>query len=178
MEKERMIIDNMPLAVFIAQRYSDTGMELDDLIGTAYMGLCRSVKYFKEEKGYCFSTFAKKVICNEIHMALRKFNKTRKEISLYEKIGDDFTIMDTISDPSDGYYLINCSEAEKMTAEQLITSCKSLSDKERIVLIETCLYKKKQREVAAALGVTQAYVSRLYLQAKDKLKRWHLKRSA
>jgi len=175
--RRRLIEHNLRLVAHICRKYESTGIEKDDLISLGTIGLIKGVNTFRPEKGSRLSTYAARCIDNEILMHLRQIKNSRTEVSLYDSVGTDkegneITLLD----------LLDGAEAEidrelcfTEAREQLLQAMQVLDAKEKYVLIlRYGLFEheiKTQREIAAALGISRSYVSRIEKRAVNKLKR-------
>lgn len=175
--KERLIEHNLRLVVYIAKKFDNTGMELEDLISIGAIGLIKAIRTFKNEKNIKLATYASRCIENEILMQLRKTTKQKIEISLEEPLNSD----------SEGNELVLadvlCFEEESVTAglelsgekQLLFESLKKLHKREQeIMILRFGLFgeqEKTQKEVADYLGISQSYISRIEKKILGKMKK-------
>lgn len=178
LEAKHILIErNLRLVAHVIKKYQYLDDDSEDLISIGTIGLIKAVVTFNPNKGTRLATYAARCIENEILMMLRGKKKTSKEISLYEPIGTDregneiqlFDIIETSED-----------DAEKRVAlkdniELLYSKmASSLSPRERLVLkMRYGLYNQEeytQREIAARLGISRSYVSRIEKSAIEKLR--------
>ena len=175
--KKVLIEHNLRLVVYIAKKFDNTGIGVEDLISIGTIGLIKAVATFNPSKNNRLGTYAARCIENEILMMLRSKKKVSKEISLYEPIGTDregneIQLFDIIeADDDDAQTKVALKEDIKM----LYTKVESeLSPRERLVLkMRYGLYDEEeytQREIAAQLGISRSYVSRIEKSAIEKLR--------
>ncbi|MBQ9992376.1 MAG: RNA polymerase sporulation sigma factor SigK [Firmicutes bacterium] len=175
--RRKLIEHNLRLVAHICRKYESTGIEKDDLISLGTIGLIKGVNTFRPDKGSRLSTYAARCIDNEILMYLRQIKNSKTEVSLYDSVGTDkegneITLLDLL-DGAEGEVDSDlcCSEDR----EQLLQAMRVLDAKEKYVLIlRYGLFdheSKTQREIAAGLGISRSYVSRIEKRAVNKLKR-------
>ena len=168
---------NLRLVAHIAKKYSNTGIDPDDIISIGTIGLMKSIETFKPGKSVRLGTYAARCVENEILMWLRKSKKERAEISINEPIGSDregneiqlFDVIET--DDQEAHRKIE----EKDDILKLYQHVESkLSTRERLVLkMRYGLYNEEeytQREIAKLLGISRSYVSRIEKSAIEKLR--------
>ena len=177
--RSQLIERNLRLVVYIARRFENTGVGIEDLISIGTIGLIKAVGTYKPAKNIKLATYASRCIENEILMYLRARKKGGKEISLYEPIGTDrdgneirlYDIIETTdTDVPEKLYL-------KENIQKLYEKVESeLSPRERLVLkMRYGLYNGEeytQREIASLLGISRSYVSRIEKSAVEKLRVW------
>ena len=172
-----LIEHNLRLVVYIAQKFDNTGVGMEDLISIGTIGLIKAVTTFNPQKASRLSTYAARCIENELLMYFRAKKKHSKEVSLYEPIGTDkegneINLLDVIeSAPVD--IVEDCYIREN--TDYLLRSLKKvLSDKEYQVIC--CRYglfgmeEETQREIARKLCISRSYVSRIEKTALQKLR--------
>ena len=175
--RSKLIEHNLRLVAHIIKKYYSNANDQDDLVSIGTIGLIKAVNTFDTEKGIRLSSYAARCIENEILMMLRSKKKVSKEISLYEPIGTDregneIQLFDIIeADDDDAQTKVALKEDIKM----LYTKVESeLSPRERLVLkMRYGLYDEEeytQREIAAQLGISRSYVSRIEKSAIEKLR--------
>ena len=173
--REKLITHNLRLVSHIVRKYYSSAKNQEDLVSIGTIGLIKAVDTFKVSGGARFATYAARCIQNEILMFFRSQKKLSSEISLNETIdvdrdGNPLTYIDVVS----------CDESMTAEIERKITSDRALrlvatilSDRERrIITLRYGLGGKEpltQREVAAKLGISRSYVSRIEKSALDKL---------
>lgn len=174
-EQERLVIDNLALATFMAQRHNYNYDDLDDLISIARTGLVKAAAKFDENRESKFGTFAGMVMTNEILMHYRKTRRHLVCLSLETPIctdgeGHDCTIADTLTDDrrvEDG--IMRACEQEQV--RELMGTV--LNEREQKVIRLRYGFDGRehtQYEVAGLLGYTQSYVSRIERGALKKLR--------
>lgn len=175
--KDILVERNMRLVAHIVKKYSQTDYEMEDLISIGTVGLIKAVDTFNPDRANRLGTYAAKCIDNEILMFLRAERKKGREVSLYEPIGTDkegnvISLVDIIEAESKDV-------AEKISTAQDIKRMHeaydvTLSDREKqVIAMRYGLFGKKehtQREVAAVLGISRSYVSRIEKGALLKLR--------
>ena len=176
--RELLVVRNLRLVVYIARRFENTGINIEDLISIGTIGLIKAVVTFNPDKGNRLAAYASRCIENEILMYLRSKKKAAKEISLYEPIGTDRE-----GNEIKLYDIIETDEeevAEKIHLKENIQTLyekveKELSQRERIILkMRYGLYNGEeytQREIARQLGISRSYVSRIEKGAVEKLRK-------
>lgn len=172
-----LIERNLRLVVYIAKRFDNTGVDIDDLISIGTIGLIKSIGSYKPDKNIKLATFASRCIENEILMHLRKISKVRAEVSLDEPLNVDWEgnvllLSDIIGTEPDAVYNDVELSAEK---EMLRSSFDRLPERERrIVELRFGLYGKEemtQKEIAEMMGISQSYISRLEKKIVSSLKK-------
>lgn len=175
--RERLIEHNLRLVVYIAKKFDNTGMDLEDLISVGAIGLIKAIKTFNNDKNIKLATYASRCIENEILMQLRKNTKQKIEISLEEPLsadndGNELVLADVI-----------CFEEETVSAnlelsvekQLLFETLKKLHKREQeIMILRFGLFgekEKTQKEVADFLGISQSYISRIEKKILGKMKK-------
>ncbi len=165
--RQRLIEHNLRLVVYIARRFENTGVNLEDLISIGTIGLIKAIGTFNPEKNIKLATYASRCIENEILMFLRKKSSHRTEVSIDEPLntdwdGNELLLSDVLG--TDGDEVIKPIE-EDVEKELLMDAVRRLDDRERtIILMRFGLdgYEElTQKEVADLLGISQSYISRL-----------------
>lgn len=173
----RLIERNLRLVVYIAKRFDNTGVDLEDLISIGTIGLIKAVGSFKPDKNIKLATFASRCIENEILMHLRKTSRLKAEVSLDEPLNVDWEgnvllLSDVLGTDSDVIYKDVESEAER---DMLFLSFEKLAPREKeIIKMRFGLFgteKKTQKEIADIMGISQSYISRLEKKVMKKLKK-------
>ena len=178
-EARNILIErNMRLVAHVAKKYQNTDYDMEDLLSVGTIGLIKAVNSFHIDRGSRLATYAAKCIENEILMLLRASKKYTKEVSLYEPIGVDkdgeaVSLVDVIE-------MDNKEVLEELILDQDIQelyeayeSCLKEQEKE-VIGMRYGLFGKQprtQREMAAALGISRSYVSRIEKKAVEKLRR-------
>ena len=153
--------------VYIARRFENTGVNLEDLISIGAIGLIKAVNTFDPRKNIKLATYASRCIENEILMYLRKASRIKAEVSLDEPLnvdwdGNELLLSDILGTDED---LVSRNIEEEIDLELLRLAMQSLSERERrIVELRFGLNGEKeytQKQVADKLGISQSYISRL-----------------
>ncbi len=175
--KTVLIERNLRLVVYIARKFENTGIGIEDLVSIGTIGLIKAINTFDTNKKIKQATYASKCIENEILMYLRRNNKTRVEVSFDEPLnidwdGNELLLSDILGTDNDMIYKYIEDEVDK---ELLDTAMKRLSQRERcIIKLRFGLnggVEKTQKEVADLLGISQSYISRLEKKIIKRLKK-------
>ncbi len=179
-DARRILIErNLRLVVYLAQRFENTGANLDDLTSIGTIGLIKAVGTFNMDKNIKFATYASRCIENEILMYLRKTQKTKTDVSLDEplsvdKDGNELVLADIVGTDADFVY----KEIEtKVENEMLADLIDGLNDREQYImklrygLTKDVDEELTQKEVADKLNISQSYISRIEKKVLGKLKR-------
>ena len=165
-EKEQLITENIKLAYYVAKRFLNSGIEYDDLVSVASLGLVKAAKKFKQDKGVQFHTFAMRVMTNEILMELRSVRRREHCVSLSEKVlgeEEDVELMDMIPDREDKFAIVE-------EADWLRRKMCCLDERERRVLKANLQYQGvAQDKKCMLLGISQSYYSRVVRSARNKM---------
>jgi len=175
--KNVLIERNLRLVVYIAKKFENTGINIEDLISIGTIGLIKSINTFKPQKKIKLATYASRCIENEILMYLRKNNSRRSEISIDEPLnvdwdGNELLLSDILGTDSDIVY----HDIENEVDKQLLTiALENLSEREKNIMelrfgVKTGS-QKTQKEVADMLGISQSYISRLEKRIIQRLKK-------
>ena len=165
--KQKLIEHNLRLVVFIARRFENTGVNLEDLISIGTIGLIKGVNTYRREKNIKLATYSSRCIENEILMHIRKISNQKAEVSLDEPInmdydGNELLLADILGTDED---MILRPMEDDVDLRILRQSVKELPDREReIVYMRFGLDGRKeltQKEVALKMGISQSYISRL-----------------
>ena len=177
--KEKLIEHNLRLVAHIVKKYNSPDRDLDDLISIGTIGLIKAIITFDPEKGNRLAAYASRCVENEVLMYLRARKKCSHEISLYEPIGTDregneVNLYDIIeSTETDIPERIHLKDNIQKLYEKLENE---LSPREKLVLkMRYGLYQGEeytQREIAAQLGISRSYVSRIEKSAIGKLRQY------
>jgi RNA polymerase sporulation-specific sigma factor len=175
--RERLIVHNLRLVVYIAKKFESTGIGIEDLVSIGTIGLIKAVNTFCPNKNIKLATYASRCIENEILMFLRKSSQYKNEISIDEPLnidwdGNELLLSDILGTDEDIVHIGIESEAEKNI---LIQTINKLPPRERNIMemrfgIITGK-EKTQKEVADIIGISQSYISRLEKRIIKKLKR-------
>lgn len=174
---ERTLIEhNLRLVVYIARRFENTGVGLEDLISIGTIGLIKAVSTFDREKNIKLATYASRCIENEILMYLRKTAQLKNEISLDDPLnvdwdGNELLLSDLLgSDPD----IVNRGIEQESEKQTLLRAVEKLDPREKQIMeLRFGLNRQKehtQKEVADALGISQSYISRLEKRILHRLK--------
>lgn len=175
--KEILIERNLRLVVYIARKFENTGVGIEDLVSIGTIGLIKAVNTFDPVKKIKLATYASRCIENEILMHLRRTNKTRSEVSFDEPLnidwdGNELLLSDVLGTENDVIYKSLEEEVEK---KLLSTAMTKLNQREKKImelrfgLIDGI--EKTQKEVADFLGISQSYISRLEKRIIKRLKK-------
>lgn len=174
--REKLIEHNLRLVVYIAKRFENTNVDIEDLISIGTIGLIKSINSFDTEKQIKLATYASRCIENEILMYLRKIVKTKSEMSLDEPLNVDWEgnvllLSDVLGTDND---IISKSVESDVDREILIKSFDTLTPREcqiikmRFGILGTA--QKTQKEIADIMGISQSYISRLEKKVMERLK--------
>ena len=174
-----LIEHNLRLVVYIAKKFDNTGVGVEDLISIGTIGLIKAINTFNPDRCIKLATYASRCIENEILMYLRRNSKTRMEVSIDEPLnvdwdGNELLLSDILGTDEDVIYRDMEQEVEHKLLNRAI--CK-LSDRERtIVELRFGLNggdgeEKTQKEVADLLGISQSYISRLEKKIMKRLRK-------
>lgn len=181
-----LIEHNLRLVVYIAKKFDNTGVGVEDLISIGTIGLIKSINTFNPEKNIKLATYASRCIENEILMYLRRNNKTKLEVSIDEPLnvdwdGNELLLSDILGTDEDVIYRDIESEVER---KLLLKAIDKLSEREKTIInLRFGLGTRDgqeltQKEVADLLGISQSYISRLEKKIMKRLKKELLKESA
>ncbi len=177
--KKVLIEHNLRLVVYIAKKFDNTGVGVEDLISIGTIGLIKAINTFNPTKNIKLATYASRCNENEILMYLRRNNKTKLEVSIDEPLnvdwdGNELLLSDILGTEEDTIYRNLENEAER---KLLVKAISRLSSRERMIVrmrfgIGTSDGEEKtQKEVADLLGISQSYISRLEKKIMQRLKR-------
>lgn len=177
--KKLLIEHNLRLVVYIAKKFDNTGVGVEDLISIGTIGLIKSIQTFNPNKNIKLATYASRCIENEILMYLRRNNKTKLEVSIDEPLnvdwdGNELLLSDILGTDEEAIYKDLEDEAEH---KLLIRAINCLSSREKMIvqmrygLASDDGEEKTQKEVADLLGISQSYISRLEKKIMQRLKR-------
>lgn len=175
--KATLIERNLRLVVYIARKFENTGVGIEDLVSIGTIGLIKAVNTFDPTKKIKLATYASRCIENEILMYLRRNNKTRSEISFDEPLnidwdGNELLLSDVLGTENDCAYKLVEEEVDR---DLLTSAIGQLSGRERCILELRFGLKggadKTQKEVADFLGISQSYISRLEKRIIRKLRK-------
>lgn len=174
--RKKLIEHNLRLVVFLAKKYENTGVDLEDLVSIGTIGLIKGVNTYKLDKNIKLATYASRCIDNEILMFLRKNKKRKTEISFedslsYDAEGNELHLEDILGTEDD----IVTKNIEKEDDKKLLyKELENLNDRDKeIMVLRYGLYNKPemtQKDVANLLGISQSYISRIEKKVIKKLK--------
>lgn len=172
-----LIERNLRLVVYIARKFENTGVGVEDLISIGTIGLIKAINTFNVAKNIKLATYASRCIENEILMYLRRNNKVKSEISIDEPLnidwdGNELLLSDILGTEND---MIHRSIEDEVDKELLNCAMKKLSGREKKIMelrfgLNTGV-EKTQKEVADMLGISQSYISRLEKRIISRLKK-------
>lgn len=176
--RKTLIEHNLRLVVYIAKKFDNTGVGVEDLISIGTIGLIKAINTFKTDKNIKLATYASRCIENEILMHLRRSSRTRVEVSIDEPLnvdwdGNELLLSDILGTDDDMVYKDIEDEIDKNLLEQAMDI---LTDRERTIIelrfgIGHDDEEMTQKEVADLLGISQSYISRLEKKIIKRLKR-------
>ena len=177
--KSRLIEHNLRLVVYIAKKFDNTGVGVEDLISIGTIGLIKAINTFNRSKNIKLATYASRCIENEILMYLRRNSKVRMEVSIDEPLnvdwdGNELLLSDILGTDEDVIYRDIENEVER---KLLLKAVNKLSDREKTIInLRFGLgtpegQEMTQKEVATLLGISQSYISRLEKKIMKRLKR-------
>lgn len=177
--RKRLIEHNLRLVVYIAKKFDNTGVGVEDLISIGTIGLIKGINTFNPEKNIKLATYASRCIENEILMYLRRNNKTKLEVSIDEPLnvdwdGNELLLSDILGTEEDVIYHDMETDVERKLLNAAISK---LSGRERMIielrfgLNSVDGEEKTQKEVADMLGISQSYISRLEKKIMGRLKK-------
>ena len=174
--RSKLIEHNLRLVVFLAKKYENTGVDLEDLVSIGSVGLIKGVNTYKLDKNIKLATYASRCIDNEILMFLRKNKRRRSEISFEDNLsfdseGNEFHLEDILGTDSD---IVTRGLEEETNKKLLYEEIEKLSDRDKkIMVLRYGLYgsdEMTQKDVAQLLGISQSYISRIEKKVIRKLK--------
>lgn len=175
--REKLIEHNLRLVVYIARKFENTGIPVEDLISIGTIGLIKAVNTFDNSKKIKLATYASRCIENEILMQLRRTSKMRYEISLDEPLkidydGNELLLSDVMGTEDDTIY----QYIEKDIDYSLLQMAMSKLNKRERTIVELRFglkdkEERTQKEVADLLGISQSYISRLEKKIIGRLQR-------
>ncbi len=165
--RDQLIEHNLRLVVFLAKKYENTRVDLEDLVSIGTIGLIKGIKTFSKDKNIKLATYASRCIDNEILMYLRKNKKIRTEVSFDESLsfdadGNELHLEDILGTDPDIVTKGLEKETERDLVMQEINKLEE-RDKEIIMLRYGLMGRKEmtQKDVADLLGISQSYISRI-----------------
>lgn len=175
--KQKLIEHNLRLVVYIAKKFANCGIEMEDLISIGAIGLIKAVQTYKYDKKIKLATYASRCIENEILMQLRKMSKLKAEVSLDEPLnsdgdGNELLLEDVLYDERQTLG----KDMERSSEQQILWEIiNKLGNREKEIMIMRFGLlggqEKTQKEVADELGISQSYISRLEKKILGKMKK-------
>ena len=174
--RDKLIEHNLRLVVFLAKKYENTGVDLEDLVSIGTLALMKGVKTFSVDKNIKLATYASRCIDNEILMYLRKNKKIKTEISFDESLsfdadGNELHLEDVLGTAPD---LVTKPLEDEVNKKLMLDEIEKLSERDKEII--TLRYglngrmEKTQKEVAELLGISQSYISRIEKKVIKRLK--------
>ena len=174
--REPLIVHNLRLVVYIAKKFENSNVNIEDLISIGTIGLIKAVNTFSPERKIKLATYASRCIENEILMFLRKTTQNKYEISIEEPLstdwdGNELLLSDILGSESD---TVSADIEQEAEISQLMEAVSRLNTREAMIMeLRFGLNGSKehtQKEVADLLGISQSYISRLEKKIIGKLK--------
>ena len=175
--RKLLVERNLRLVVYIAKKFENTGIYIEDLISIGTIGLMKAINTFNNKKNIKLATYASRCIENEILMYLRRSNKIKGEISIDEPLnqdgdGNELLLSDILGTESD---VTSRRIEEEVDKKLLKASMSKLNPRERNIMELRFGFitgnEKTQKEVADMLGISQSYISRLEKKIINKMKK-------
>lgn len=175
--RQTLVEHNLRLVVYIAKKFENTGIEIEDLISIGTIGLMKAINTFNTSKNIKLATYASRCIENEILMYLRRSNKTKGEISIDEPLnqdgdGNELLLSDILGTDEDITSRAMEDEVDRVLLKSAILK---LNNREKNIMDLRFGFnngvEKTQKEVADMLGISQSYISRLEKKIMNKMKR-------
>ena len=175
--KQKLVEHNLRLVVYIAKKFENTGIGIEDLISIGTIGLMKAINTFNTDKNIKLATYASRCIENEILMYLRRSNRIKAEVSIDEPLnqdgdGNELLLSDILGTDED----ITSRRIEDEVDKRLLkSSISKLNSREKNIMELRFGFKtgdeKTQKEVADMLGISQSYISRLEKKIISKMKK-------
>lgn len=174
--KEELIVHNLRLVVYIAKKFENTNINIEDLISIGTIGLIKAVNTFSPERNIKFATYASRCIENEILMHLRKVSTRKNEISIEEPLntdwdGNELLLCDVLGSDAD---IINRDIEHELECNLLLEAVSKLNTREAMIMeLRFGLngnQEHTQKQVADLMGISQSYISRLEKKIIRRLK--------
>ena len=175
--RDVLIEHNLRLVVYIAKRFENTGVGIEELVSIGTVGLIKAISTYNAEKNIKLATYASRCIENEILMFIRKNSASRREVSIDEPLsvdwdGNELLLSDVLGSESD---VVSRDMEEEEERRLVRTAVEELSPRERVIIeMRYGLGGQReltQKEVADTLGISQSYISRLEKKIMQVLKR-------
>ena len=177
--RSKLIEHNLRLVVFLAKKYENTGVDLEDLVSIGAIGLIKGVNTYKLDKNIKLATYASRCIDNEILMFLRKNKRRKGEVSFedslsYDAEGNELHLEDILGTDED---IVTRGLEEELEKRLLYNEIKNLKERDKkIMIMRYGLYGTKeytQKEVASIMKISQSYISRIEKKIIARLKVKH-----
>ncbi len=174
--RESLIVHNLRLVVYIAKKFENTNVNIEDLISIGTIGLIKAVNTFSIDRNIKFATYASRCIENEILMFLRKSAQRKNEVSIEEPLntdwdGNELLLCDVLGSDAD---IINRDIEQELECNLLLQAVSKLNTRESMIMeLRFGLNGNKehtQKQVADLLGISQSYISRLEKKIIRRLK--------
>ena len=176
--KQILVERNLRLVVYIAKKFENTGMDIEDLISIGTIGLMKAINTFNTNKNIKLATYASRCIENEILMQLRRITKIKNEVSIDEPLnkdsdGNELLLADLLGTPND---ITSKRIEDEVDKDLLKVAIRKLNKREKEIMnlrfgIDGKTEEKTQKEVAVMLGISQSYISRLEKKIMKKMKK-------
>lgn len=175
--KKKLVEHNLRLVVYIAKKFENTGVGLEDLISIGTIGLMKAINTFNSSKNIKLATYSSRCIENEILMHLRRSNRLKSEISIDEPLnqdgdGNELLLSDILGTDED---ITSRGIEDEVDKKLLKASISKLNSREKNIMELRFGFKtgeeKTQKEVADMLGISQSYISRLEKKIINKMKK-------
>lgn len=176
--KQILVERNLRLVVYIAKKFENTGMDLEDLISIGTIGLMKAVNTFNKEKNIKLATYASRCIENEILMQLRRRSRIKNEVSIDEPLnkdsdGNELLLSDVLGTDND---ITSKGIEDEVDKNLLKIAIEKLNKREKEIMclrfgINSDGLEKTQKEVADIMGISQSYISRLEKKIIKKMKK-------
>ena len=176
MARSKLIEHNLRLVVFLAKKYENTGVDLEDLVSIGSVGLIKGVNTYKLDKNIKLATYASRCIDNEILMFLRKNKRRKGEISFEDNLsfdsdGNELHLEDVLGTDSD---IVTRGLEKEIEKKILYEEIEKLSSRDKkIMILRYGLFgheEMTQKDVASLLGISQSYISRIEKKVIRRLK--------
>ncbi|MDD2489779.1 MAG: RNA polymerase sporulation sigma factor SigK [Bacilli bacterium] len=173
--KNKLIEHNLRLVVFLAKKYDNTKIDLEDLVSIGTIGLIKAINTYKIDKKIKLATYASRCIDNEILMYLRKNRKRKGEVSFEESLnydidGNELHLKDVLGTEPD---IVTKSLENEVEKQLLMDEIERLEDRDKqIMILRYGLFDNEemtQKDVAELLGISQSYISRIEKKVIKKL---------
>ena len=174
--KQKLIEHNLRLVVFLAKKYENTGVDLEDLVCIGTIGLIKGINTFNCDKNIKLATYASRCIDNEILMFLRKNKRRRTEVSFedslsYDADGNELHLEDVLGTEDD---IVTRGLEEEIEKKMLYREIDKLNERDKEIMVLRYGLNNHdemtQKEVANTLGISQSYISRIEKKVINKLR--------